>query len=107
MLSAIVVLVSVARPPAFAIAPPLAVAVFDERVESRIESVPLASLAIAPPVVARVAAERVVHEADVAEVVDARRRWLADPPEIVKPVNVAVTPLATVNTPDAVAAARS
>ena len=86
--------------PAFAIAPPPIVAVFDASVESRIESVPPASLSIAPPVAAVLPLKVSLTRFTVAEVVDARRPVAADPPEIVSPVNVAVTPLATVNTPE-------
>ncbi len=79
-------------------APPVVVAVFDDRVESTTESVPVDSLAIAPPVAAvlslRVSFVRVrVPELSTAPPVE------ADPPEIVRPIKEAVTPPATLKTP--------
>ena len=69
-----------------------------ERVESRIESVPLASLSTAPPVAAMLLLSVSFTRFSVPELSTAPPR-LAEPPVIVKPVMVAVTPLATVMTP--------
>ena len=59
----------------------------------RTASVPLGSLAIAPPVAAVLPLSVSFMSGQVAEVVDTAPPRLADPPVIVSPVNVAVTPL--------------